>query len=279
MQRNEAVDFESRVHKRPAKLGLSERMQEHVGDTPIVEELVAQFDVSGKRRPEQMSDRPAASQGVEEVVPEIVDVNHEEAAGFEDTMSMCQHSSAVLAIADHSQRAEQTDTILGRSGSDKIEVDQIRTHPPDRQIFLVGFLPQDAEHVFREVYTEAGEPTSGEWEEIPSGTATEVHDQPGGRKGLVDHLAVKVEELIVGEVVIVILCNMPSLNILPSTACDSPWQLPLGPARGIRNWRGWSLLSHYWAAIIQGSYLVGTSGKVELAVNLRVSFPGIDPQR
>jgi hypothetical protein len=49
---------------------------------------------------------------------------------------------------------------------------------------------------------------------------------------------------------------MPSLDILPSSGGDSDGELPLGPARHLRNWRGWSLLSHYWASIIRDSSMV-----------------------
>ena len=59
---------------------MGERMEKHLGHAPVIEELVAQFDLAIEGPVEEIADDPSPPEPVEEVEPVIVDVDHQQAA-------------------------------------------------------------------------------------------------------------------------------------------------------------------------------------------------------
>ena len=61
---------------------------------------------------------------------------------------MCpQHPLAIVAAADHAQRAKQTDAIIGDPVGQAIQLDHIRQQAVDPQILLGGLLADHVEHL------------------------------------------------------------------------------------------------------------------------------------
>ncbi len=85
---------------------------------------VAELATAGERT-DEAGGQPASTVRKTERMPQVVCVQNEGAAGFEDSMGFFQKFLAAAAVRDHSQGAEQTQADISRRGIDRWKFQQV----------------------------------------------------------------------------------------------------------------------------------------------------------
>ena len=118
----------------------------------VVEELVAPLDLAAEQpRGASAAAASGGRRGSKQVVPEVVDVDDEQAAGLEDPPDVLQASCAVRPAANHAQRAEQADRVVGRARrGDSPDRPGWPCSTVDRQLFGSGLFGRRSSSIGRE---------------------------------------------------------------------------------------------------------------------------------
>ncbi len=137
-------------------------MESEAGDSIVRRHFVVAEILILTQSSNAILQQPAPASGGPEVEPEIVDMQHESAARFQDAMDMSEGLASIGRARDHAKRAEHTGRTIERTVTDAIQLNQIRSDQRHLNSASPHFLRRHFQHGFRKVDTQNGKAAPSE---------------------------------------------------------------------------------------------------------------------
>lgn len=213
-------------------LAASEKVHRHRAEAVVRRHQVIARRSPTRQRTDQVAGQQTSAVRSPGVVPAVVDVKQERAAGPEDAMDVLNRAASLIVAGDHAERLKHAQGGVERAIGETPEVDEIRLRAIDANAGAGRLFADDTQHLLGKIDGRDVKPGRGEGDRHSPRAAAEIDHPARFRKMLANEVDVEAKKIGVRESIVIETRDVRAVGVFPQSSGDSWRQFPIGRRGG-----------------------------------------------